>query len=157
LKRDSRLSIALHTLLHMAETGGRLTSHEMAERAATHPVVMRRTMAGLREAGIVHSEKGHHGGWALTRDLHDVTLHDVYQALGNPAVFAMGHRSESPGCVVEQAVNRAMAQALEAAEALLVKRLQQVTLAQLAVDVKHGHNARRAPDCRRATRGEKYG
>ncbi len=134
MRRDSRLSVALHALLHMAHAG-RLTSEEMAAQGDTNPVVIRRTMAGLREAGIVRSEKGHGGGWSLARRPEDVTLHDVYEALGEPTILAIGNRTESPGCVVEKAVNRALSGAFEAAEALLVKELRAVTLAALAREI----------------------
>ncbi len=134
MRRDSRLSVALHALLHMAHAGS-LTSEEMAAQGGTNPVVIRRTMGGLRAAGIVRSEKGHGGGWSLVRCLEDVTLYDVYEALGEPTILAMGNRTESPGCVVEKAVNRALAGAFEAAEALLVNELRSVTMAALAQEI----------------------
>lgn len=66
MKRSDRLSVALHVLLHMADRGSEpMTSAEMAACVETNPVVIRRTFAGLREAGIVSSDKGHGGGWRL--------------------------------------------------------------------------------------------
>jgi DNA-binding IscR family transcriptional regulator len=92
-------------------------------------------MAGLREQGYVQSEKGHGGGWMLACDLSKVTLRDIYAALGSPSVLAMGNRTETPGCLVEQAVNAALGQAFEDAEALLLARFGEVTLAMLSADV----------------------
>jgi len=126
----------------MAEAG-LLTSEQMAGQGDTNPVVIRRTMAGLRAAGIVRSEKGHGGGWSLVRPLDEVTLHDVYAALGEPTILAMGNRTESPGCIVEKAVNRALEGAFEAAEALLVAQLRATTLASLARDVGPMSHARK--------------
>ena len=100
----------------------------------TNPVVVRRIMAGLRDQGYVRSEKGHGGGWTLACDLSQVTLRDVYTALECPSLLAIGHRTESPGCLVEQAVNAALNQAFDEAEALLLSRLDQVTLAMLSRD-----------------------
>lgn len=60
----------------------------------------------------------------------------MYDALGAPTVFAIGNHAESPGCLVEQAVNRALADAFARAEALLLARLRAVTLADLAADVR---------------------
>jgi DNA-binding IscR family transcriptional regulator len=122
---------------------GLLTSEEMAAQGDTNAVVVRRTLAGLRAAGIVRSEKGHGGGWSLVRRPDQITLYDVYEALGEPTILAMGNRTESPGCVVEKAVNRALEDAFEAAETLLVKELRAVTLAALAKDVgAHGRQGR---------------
>jgi Rrf2 family protein len=134
MRRDSRLSGVLHVLLHMAEHDGPVTSDMLAKAMGTNPVVVRRIMAGLRDGGYVRSEKGHGGGWVLARDLADVTLRDVYEALGCPALFAMGHRTEQPGCLVEQAVNAALDTAFRDAEALLMSRLRDVTLASLSAD-----------------------
>lgn len=134
MKQDNRLSAVLHALLHMADHGGPLTSAALAQMMSTNPVVVRRTMAGLREAGLVRSEKGHGGGWELARDLASVTLRDIYDALGAPRLMAMGIPLAHPGCLVEQAVNRSLGTAFAEAEALLVSRLGDVTLAQLAED-----------------------
>lgn len=134
MKRDSRLSGVLHVLLHMAEMPGPVTSETMARAMGTNPVVIRRIMAGLREAGFVRSEKGHGGGWVIARDLAAITLRDIYTALGEPGLFAMGNRTEAPGCLVEQAVNAALDGAFTEAEQLLLARFGAVTLAQLSAD-----------------------
>ena len=60
MKRNSRLSLALHTLGHMAgDPESMQTSADIAEHAGTNPVVVRRVLGKLREAGLLTSEKGH--------------------------------------------------------------------------------------------------
>ena len=125
----------LHVLLHMAEQSGPVTSEVLAKAIDTNPVVVRRIMAGLREQGYVRSEKGHGGGWTLACDQSKVTLRDIYTALGSPSLLAIGNRTEASGCLIEQAVNAALNQAFEDAEALLLARLGQVTLAMLSADL----------------------
>lgn len=147
MRRDGRLSGVLHVLVHMAQHEGPLTSEHMAKAIDTHPVVIRRLMAGLREQGLVCSEKGHGGGWRFCGDLAAVTLRDIYAALGSPSLLAIGNRNETPDCVVEQAVNAALGASFDAAEALLLERLGEVTLASLAEDV----------GARVATRGARRG
>lgn len=134
MRRDSRLSGVLHVLLHMAEQPGPSTSEALARAMSTNPVVIRRIMAGLREQGYVRSEKGHGGGWTIACDLSAITLHDIYKALREPELLAMGNRTEAPGCLVEQAVNAALGEAFEEAEALLLRRFADVTLAALSAD-----------------------
>jgi Rrf2 family protein len=143
LRRDSRLSGVLHLLLHMAEQKGPVTSEDLAKAMRTNPVVIRRTMAGLRINGYVRSEKGHGGGWTLARDPSKVTLRDVYRALGCPSLLALGNRTEAPGCLVEQAVNAALDQAFRDAESVLLSQLGKVTLAELAVDFRKRLGKRR--------------
>lgn len=132
MKRDGRLSAALHALLHMAEQPRPMTSETLAQCMRTNPVVVRRTMAGLRKARFVRSEKGHGGGWSIACDLEAVTLRDVYAALGKPDLLAIGKRGEPSQCLVEQAVNDALGDAFRDAEAMLVERLGRIPLASLS-------------------------
>lgn len=73
----------LHVLLHMASDRKSYTSEQLAQMLSTNPVVVRRTMSGLREAGFVISEKGRSGGWSLVEHFEQLTLMDIYQAVGN--------------------------------------------------------------------------
>src|SRR5690606_25887684 len=134
MKRDSRLSRVLHVLLHMIEHGEAMTSAALARYMNTNPVVVRRTMAGLREAGFLRSEKGHGGGWSIACDPAAVTLADIHRALGEPALVALGHGTDQPDCLVEQVVNAALDEAFNDAEAVLVARFGDITLAALAAD-----------------------
>jgi DNA-binding IscR family transcriptional regulator len=131
MRRDSRLSVALHVLLHMSEMADAATSEKLGSLMKTHPVVFRRTMAGLRDAGIVRSVKGHGGGWSLARELASITLGEVHDALGISNLFSIGLREARPRCLLEQAVNRAIGGALAEAEALLLARLRSITVAEI--------------------------
>lgn len=132
MRNDSRLSRMLHVLLHMARRDGPMTSEAIARMLGTNPVVVRRTMAGLRDAGYVRSEKGHGGGWAIAADLERVSLLDVHRAVGGPRLFAIGNEHPEPDCAVEKVVNVALEDALREAEALLIARLSAISLAELA-------------------------
>jgi DNA-binding IscR family transcriptional regulator len=132
VRTDSRLSRMLHVLLHMARHDGPMTSELIARMLGTNPVVVRRTMAGLREAGYVRSEKGHGGGWVIAADLETISLLDVHRAVGGPRLFAIGNEHPTPGCAVEQVVNDAVEDALREAEAMLIARLGAVSMGQLA-------------------------
>ena len=118
----------------MAEQKGPVTSETLAKAMDTNAVVIRRILSGLRDHGYVRSEKGHGGGWTLARDLATISLRDIYQALGEPPLLAIGNRTEAPRCLVEQAVNAALDHAFDEAEALLLSRLGNVTLAMLSAD-----------------------
>lgn len=142
MKRDSRLSGVLHVLLHMAETDLPMTSEALASMMKTNPVVIRRILAGLREHQLVCSAKGHGGGWQICRALDEISLYDIYRALDEPTLFAMGNRTEAPGCLVEEAVNTALNQAFQDAENQLLQHFRRVTLAQLSEDFHQRMQAR---------------
>src|SRR3546814_8971721 len=79
MRNDSRLSRMLHVLLHMARHEGPMTSDEIARMLGTNAVVVRRTMAGLRDSGYVRSEKGHGGGWAIQAELETRSEEHTYE------------------------------------------------------------------------------
>jgi Rrf2 family protein len=131
MNKDTRLSDVLHVLLHLEHAQEPVTSEVLAQNMGTNPAVFRRTMAGLRQAGYVMSGKGHGGGWSLARALEQISLADIYNALGRPGLFAIGSRSQHPDCKIEQKVNKALADTMQQAEALLIQRFGEVTLDQL--------------------------
>lgn len=132
MRNDTRLSRMLHVLIHMARHEKPATSEAIAQMLGTNPVVVRRTMALLKEQAYVSSVKGHHGGWTLAKPLADITLLDIHQALGGASIFAIGLSTDHPECLVEQAVNAALTDAFDAAQALLLEKLASVTLEVLA-------------------------
>lgn len=111
-----------------------MTSGDLAKCLGTNPVVVRRTMGFLRDAGIVASDRGHAGGWRITADLNTISLRQLHDALGEPALFAVGNRNEAPECLVEQTVNAALDQSFAEAEALLLARFGEITLSDLTAD-----------------------
>jgi Rrf2 family protein len=134
MKRNSRFSLALHTLAHLAAlTPPRpLTSGEIGEHSGTNPVVVRRTLGLLRESGLVSSEKGHSGGWLLARAPEAITLADVYAALGERFLrMEIEGEENPPGCAIERALLGSVEAALDDAEALLVARLARTSLADI--------------------------
>ena len=126
----------------MAQADGPVTSEVLALAMSTNPAVIRRTMAGLREAGYVRSEKGHGGGWTLATPLDGITLLDIYRAIGNPTLLAIGLRNDNPDCLVEKAVNAALSESFAEAETLLLQRFGQVTLADLNKTFAAGYDGR---------------
>jgi len=141
MRNDTRLSRMLHVLIHMARHELPATSDTIAQMLGTNPVVVRRTMALLKEEGYVRSEKGHRGGWTLAKPLADITLLNIHQALGPSSLFAIGLSTDHPECLIEQAVNAALIEAFDAAQALLIDRLGSVTLEQLAGDFERRYQS----------------
>jgi DNA-binding IscR family transcriptional regulator len=103
----------------------------IARMLNTNPVVVRRTMGLLRDAGIVSSAGGRSGGWTLAKPVEAITMLDVHRALGGQ-VFAIGHSDDHPDCPVEQSVNHLIEHAMQKAEVTLAEQLGRVTIAALA-------------------------
>ena len=132
MKRNSRLSLALHTLGHMAgEPDRNRKSADIAAHVGTNPVVVRRVLGSLREAGLLISEKGHAGGWRLARSPNLITLADVYLALDEHLVSpkAGGERHE---CAVESALHHRVSALMDEVEQSLIKRLSETTITEVS-------------------------
>lgn len=142
MKTPSRLSTVLHGLLHMAGQVEPMTSDTLAQCLHTNPVVVRRTMASLRQAGLVQSVRGHGGGWSLARPLSAISLRDVHAALQESVTVKVdiGARGGEPHaqCLVERAVARVLADVYREAEAMLVARLGEISLQALLHDIGEG-------------------
>jgi Rrf2 family protein len=137
MKRSERLSAALHVLVHMAaRPDAALTSAEMAAFVGTNPVVIRRGFAGLRQAGIVASAKGHGGGWRLARPPEAITLAEIQHALGERVVSLTAFDVPQPTCLILRAVTAALDEAMHEAERALDRRLATLTLADIAADAR---------------------
>lgn len=134
MRNDNRLSRMLHVLIHMAQHPEPVTSDFIAGILNTNAVVVRRTMAGLREQGYVRSVKGPGGGWTLAQPLDGISLLDVYRAIGEPPVFALGLSDDHARCLVEQGVNAALRGALDEAREGLLARFAATKLDAIARD-----------------------
>lgn len=133
LRRNTKLCLALHALGHMASAPERMRSSvEIAAHNDTNPVVVRRVLGLLREAGLVVSGKGNGGGWRLARPAGAITLADVYGALDEP-FLRPAPDDEEPDCPVRRELRTHVEGALREAEALLVDRLAAVTIERIAV------------------------
>lgn len=99
---SSKLSVAVHILTMLALKGECVVTSELiAESVNTNPVVIRRLMGLLREAGLVDSRPGARGGWVLKADPATITLGDVFRAVEpQTELFAMHRAGPNPRCPV---------------------------------------------------------
>lgn len=133
MKRSSRLSLALHALVHLhLQPDAAMTSSTLAQCLMTNPVVVRRVLGELRNAGIVAASKGHDGGWRLLQPAGGISLHAIYVAMGENLLIRTASDPGDQQCGIVRAVDGVMGEFLADAEALLAARLARVSLADIA-------------------------
>ncbi|SMX27911.1 HTH-type transcriptional regulator IscR [Pelagimonas phthalicica] len=125
-------------MLHLDEIKDPVTSERMGEMFGMDASLVRRMMGGLRNQGLVTSIKGHGGGWQLLRPTSEISLMDVYVALGSPTVFAIGAPEPSSPCLLEHAATGATRAAMNAAKRLFEQELRNVSVSDLAAAAKIG-------------------
>lgn len=138
MSANSRMTIATHALAWMASherLGGEwTTSEQMAGSVKTNPVVIRRLMGELGDAGIVESRRGPGAGWRLTRRPDRITLAHIAEALGPEPAFAMHRNEPSAICPIAQGIRPALAPVYERVDAAIRRELERTTLADVLSD-----------------------
>jgi Rrf2 family protein len=132
---NSRLTIAVHALawLALAQRGGRqrLTSDQVAASVNTNPVIIRRSLGGLRRAGLVSVRRGANPGWSLARRPEDITVLDVYDAVESRPLFALHHAEPNLECPVGQGIRPALQTVYAGAEQALRAELGDTSIADV--------------------------
>ena len=132
MSANSRLTIAAHTLAWIGQYQRQghevATSEQIAGSANTNPVVIRRLLGELREAGLVESRRGAGAGWSLTRDLASMTMLDVYDAIESGPLFALHRASPDEGCVIGHGIQPAMHEIYAGIECTVRTELSKTTL-----------------------------
>ena len=92
MAESQRFAVAVHLLMILAahkagEPTAAMTSAEMAKSVNANPVVLRRVISTLAQAGVVGTRPGAHGGVWLARKPDAIGLDAVRQAVdGGPVV-----------------------------------------------------------------------
>lgn len=129
---NTRFAVAIHAL-GMLAFGDELnvTSDDIARSVRTNPVVVRRLLAQLTRQGLVTVKLGAGGGARLTRRPDEITLSDIYLALGEGPLFQVPRLGETHECPVGRSVGPVLTSLLLRAEKGLLAELQAVTLADV--------------------------
>jgi len=130
--RNEQFSSALYVLMSLAYNSDRqLSSREMAMGLKTNPVVVRRLMSQLAEAGLIISRKGRDGGVRLALEPHKVTLADVYRAVETPEMISDFERPKVKSCPVSCSMKKIVSQVSVQLEKDIQKSLRQTRLSDL--------------------------
>ncbi len=128
MRKDSRISRVLHILVHMDANDGSMTSVHIAQMLSTNPVVVRRIMGSLRDAGYVQAIKGRGGGWVLACPLSSISLLDIYNIFSETTLFTIGLTDEHSDCFIERNVNEELGAIMNEATELMLGRFSEITL-----------------------------
>jgi Rrf2 family protein len=130
---SSKLTVAVHILTLLALTPGQAqTSESIAGSVNTNPVVIRRLLGLLREAGYVESQGGVGGGWRLKVPAERITLLDVLRAVEPKGETIALHRSEpNPLCPVGRNIQGALTGVYEEVERRMDEQLARTTIASV--------------------------
>ena len=113
-----------------------LKSEQVAESVNTNPVVIRRMLCELAEAGLVVSQTGSLGGSRLASDPAKTTLLDVYQALECGGVFSLHRQPPSRDCPVGVNIETVLGDLLLEVDAAVEAVLAKITISDVVQRLK---------------------
>lgn len=132
---SSRSAVAIHALTMLARWDHSLTSAEIADSLASNPVLVRRILGSLRDAGLVWSTEGRGGGWSLARAPHEITLYDAYTAVEAGPILSRHAHPPSDACEVGRHMQNLVETEFRDAEQAMEERLGRTTIAYLVQQV----------------------
>jgi len=100
-----------------------LTSEWMAGSININPVVVRKEISVLREAGLITSRQGKEGGSQLSRNADSITISEIYSAVKNSEVLGKKNNNPNPVCSVGREINSHLNDLFVETDQLVVKFL----------------------------------
>jgi Rrf2 family protein len=131
---SSRFTVALHifTCVETFKDDYKVTSDFLASSINTNPVIIRKILSQLKNAGLIHVARGT-GGITLTRPLQEISFYDVYQAiepLEGGDLFRF-HEAPNPDCPVGRNIHALLDGKLKAIQTAMEDEMRRYTIADL--------------------------
>ena len=129
--QSTRFPLAVHLLVALSfRPEDYISSDSLSGTVHTNPVVVRRIVASLRRAGFVVSQPGASGGVRLAKPARQVSLLDVYRAVGRAELFRM--HNPNRGCPIGKRIPDALGAFLPKAEQAFERSLADATVEDVA-------------------------
>ena len=136
---SSRFTVALHIFTCVDTFGDKykITSDFLAESINTNPVIIRKILTQLKNAGLITVARGT-GGITPTRPLREITFYDVYEAiepLENGDLFNF-HASPNPNCPVGRNIHTLLDDKLKAIQIAMENEMRKYTVDDLRSGIR---------------------
>lgn len=136
---SSRFTIAIHifSCINTFENDRKVTSDFLASSVEVNPVVIRRILLQLKNAGLVHVQRGT-GGTTIARPLEEITFLDIYKAVECVEEGELFHFHEKPNvqCPVGRNIHNVLDEKLERVQKAMERELASITLADVKKDME---------------------
>lgn len=132
---STRFAVAVHILTLLALKNEALTSDYIAGSVSTNPVVVRRILGALKQAGLVSAAQGPKGGFTLAAVAREINLRDVFEAVEEREVIAI-HSGTNHRCPVGRTIEDILGGVTERVEKAMLEELAGTNLAKLVGQVQ---------------------
>jgi Rrf2 family protein len=128
---NQQFGFAVHILAVLAYSEGIVDSRTIAASVNTNPVVVRRLLLALRQAGLVETCSGKYGGAKLAKPPRRISLLDIYNAVEPRPAIAVSRRRAFNQCPVSCSMKNIMAEVSAGADRAMRSHLGAIKLARL--------------------------
>lgn len=127
---NTRFATAIHILTLLAAMPDEwLSSEYIAGSINVNPVIVRKELSILNEAGLVISKKGKEGGVQLGKASKKISLADIYIAIKSSEVLGRKNLQPNPACPIGKQINSRLTYLFTETDQQLIKDLSKKTLA----------------------------
>ncbi len=112
------------------------SSARLAATVNTNPVVIRRLLIELQQAGLIRTRRGPHGGAVLLVRPEKVSLFQIHAAVAEPEFFRVHPRRPSHRCPVGKRIGQVMEGIQGRLRCSIRKELEDITLAEVLRSLK---------------------
>ena len=136
---SSRFTIAIHMLACMDffKEEYKITSDFLAASINVNPVIIRKLLSQLKDAGLIEVKRGP-GGATIAKPMEEITFLDVYRAVDcveENTLFHF-HENPNPNCPVGKNIHNILDDKLIRVQDAMEQELQSSTLADIKAELE---------------------
>jgi Rrf2 family protein len=113
-----------------------LTSEWIAGSINVNPVIVRKEMSVLKQAGLIMSRQGKEGGCQLAKNADVISISDIYLAIKNTEVLGKKNNNPNPACSVGKEINNHLNTLFSETDKLVLKFLSNKSLKEFSDQFK---------------------
>lgn len=136
---SSRFTIAIHMLacMDVFKEEYKITSDFLASSINVNPVIIRKILSQLKDAGLIEVKRGP-GGATIAKPLEEISFFDVYRAVDCVEENTLFHFHENPNldCPVGKNIHNILDDKLTQVQNAMEQELKSITLANMKLDLE---------------------
>ena len=137
---SSRFTLAIHIFacVDIFKNDYKVTSDFISKSTNVNPVIIRKILLQLRNAGLIEVARGT-GGTTITRPLSEITFLDIYRVVECVEDNTLFHFHENPNekCPVGRNIHNVLDDKLQRVQAAMERELRSITLEDVKKDLEH--------------------
>jgi Rrf2 family protein len=136
---NCRFAFAVHVLSVLATHPNEVVASDLlAKSANTNPVVIRRLLVDLRQAGLIETTRGVSGGAKLARAPRKISLLEIHlAAAGEIEPFGSHPKQPKKACSVGREITRVLQGVSDRARRAIEKEYARISLAQVVQEMQN--------------------